>query len=792
MKLNGQNRRTFAEVKPVFTVLFLSFVLAACQTTAPNLETPKTPTPEDGRVLRSRLSNVTSFATYYLNPSDQSVTDQLGHLDLAIVQPSITDDQRRTIQVLGNAVAYLAIGEIGPNNDYYVNGQTLKGSQVIAQHQSDGWFVGINKSYGAPLINLANAQARDFVISQGQVLIDRRFDGLFLDTVDDAELFNVGDPAAQFDNVFVTLYAGRPNYATMKRAYIDTVKTLRRRLGNIDLIQNGGFDTLLDAENPSGGTERYIDAVMHESATTYYRPAAGSVDSTNPGNYTSWRDYYRDGSVNQTNRDEDKAFRDNRDAHARTYKSHGGVVLAQDFAVPNRTDLFCYAYARAKTEGWIPSYADAFFTQAYPYPDKSVTNLSYEGCATYDFETEPDYQVVFNPRVAYAAKGRSTRLNFQVASIRNGNANVRLSLDGLPGGVTGSLSANAVIAGSGTPVNLELTVDANTASGELIIPVRTTSSGESTVYDLRLVVIEPTEGLIVSNAGDSTLLAFDDLTTLNATSASSRKFTGARQAWTIITDPSGNQYAAERIADATKPARILKFAPYNFSSPVQVITDGLNVPTALAVDTSGNLWAANYGTTANVCVNPEVIYYTPNSSVKTGGFLLSNPSLYGCPKQIAFSGGRLWVATTYGLLLSYSDPTTTPTLASVTNFPDMLGEIGSLAFDSSGNLWLTGILGTQGSVIRVAASGVPAVAGNIYAAPVDASSVTRLTNGLPNPFGLTFDSLGNLWIVNQSDVGGGVGSLVKFAATSLNDSAASPVLSLPLPTRYTLGIASLR
>ncbi len=782
----------------MLSVVALSLGLVACQQTAPEPQQPTSPTLTAQALSNSRLAGIKSFATYY-NLPDLPTLDRLSKLELAIVQPNITDDQRRAIQTLGNAVVYLAIGEIGPGNNYYVGGQTLTGQQIINQHGADNWFVGVNKSYNAPLLNLTNPAVRNFVLEQADALSDRGFDGLFLDTADDAELFTTGNPVLRFENSFVVLNANRPDYATMKRAYIDTIKALRSTLGTPILIQNGGFDLLLDRENNNDGSERVVDAVMHEVATTLYRPVGGSTDTLAAANYSSWRDYYRDTSLPQAQRDADKSFRDNRDAHAREYRGRGGVVLAQDFAVPARQDLICWAYSRAKSERWVPSYADAFFAQLFDFPETTAAIKANEGCGGYNFTISPDYSLTATPRVAYSAQGRSSALSLKLGSIKGYNANVTFSLGTLPAGITANLTPGVVAAGSSAPVTLNLSVTSSRAPGELIVPVRATSQGYTTVYDFRLVVVAPNERLLVTNAGNSTLLAFDNIATLTSASSAQVGASGIRQGWSVIADANGYSYVAERVSDPSTPARILKYAPYNLSMPVQEITQGLNLPTGLAVDASGSLFVANFGGTAqgnNPCTDGEVIRFAPGSSLKSGGFTITtNPNLvYGCPKQLAFGAdGRLWVTTSFGLLLSYSHTGTTAQLETVTQFSGSISEINSLTFDAAGNLWISGKLGTAGTVLKLPATKLPAAVANPYTVNIPSSDVTVYHNGLYEPFGLSFDAAGNLWVVNQTDASGtGPGGLLEFTAASLGASTATPALTLPLPSRFTLAVAVQR
>jgi streptogramin lyase len=66
-------------------------------------------------------------------------------------------------------------------------------------------------------------------------------------------------------------------------------------------------------------------------------------------------------------------------------------------------------------------------------------------------------------------------------------------------------------------------------------------------------------------------------------------------------------------------------------------------------------------------------------------------------------------------------------------------DAGALAFDSSGNLWMS--LGCQGRIVRL----TPAQ----YAGSGTLSPTVQIS-GLTNPKGIAFDSLGNLWVADQT------------------------------------------
>ena len=202
-------------------------------------------------------------------------------------------------------------------------------------------------------------------------------------------------------------------------------------------------------------------------------------------------------------------------------------------------------------------------------------------------------------------------------------------------------------------------------------------------------------------------------------------------------------------------------------------------PKALAFDPSGNLWVVD-------TTNDRVLEFAhPFSTDEAASTVIgqssfttrANPSpptasSLSSPKDVAFSGGDLWVADNNARVLEYIPGTgecpegqlCTGMSASIeigqapgegaftSNACDIgassVCDIDGIAFDPSGNLWVgdhgndrvlefaVGSLGTDGPSASV-----------VIGAPnftTDSDSTTQST--LQGPSGLTFDSSGNLWV----------------------------------------------
>jgi sugar lactone lactonase YvrE len=186
----------------------------------------------------------------------------------------------------------------------------------------------------------------------------------------------------------------------------------------------------------------------------------------------------------------------------------------------------------------------------------------------------------------------------------------------------------------------------------------------------------------------------------------------------------------------------------------------LNAPAGLTFDASGNLWVANAGSNT-------VVEFTASQLASSGSptpavtISASGQSLVG-PSGIAFdTSGNVWVANevvstvvkfTPAQLAASGAPTPAVTLDPNAN--SISGPI-MIAFDAKGDLWFAN--GFSNTLVafaprQLAASGSPT------------PTVTLSTNSgsLDFPFGLAFDGSGDLWVSNISG-----GSVVEFSAAQI-------------------------
>ena len=180
--------------------------------------------------------------------------------------------------------------------------------------------------------------------------------------------------------------------------------------------------------------------------------------------------------------------------------------------------------------------------------------------------------------------------------------------------------------------------------------------------------------------------------------------------------------------------------------------------TGLAYDGSGDLWAAN-------TLGGKIVEFTP-SQLGVGGTQAPAVSLtVSDPVGIAFDGtGNLWVAEgTSNQVVEYSrssiahsgTPSPTVVLSSDSTTPHSLVNPFGLAFDGSGNLWVSNLSGS--SIVEFTLTQI-----SLTGSPRPHAVLKGPTTHLTDPNGLAFDALGNLWVADSSSTW-----ITKFTPTEL-------------------------
>jgi sugar lactone lactonase YvrE len=243
-------------------------------------------------------------------------------------------------------------------------------------------------------------------------------------------------------------------------------------------------------------------------------------------------------------------------------------------------------------------------------------------------------------------------------------------------------------------------------------------------------------------------------------------FDSSHNLW--VADAYGNRVLEYKTPLSTHEAASVVIGQSSFTalSPATSST-GLNTPNALAFDSSGNLWVVDSS-------NDRVVEYkAPLSTGEAASLVIGQPSFttnyytvtnstsLNSPYGLAFdSGGNLWVADLLnGRILEYTTPFSTREAASLvigepsfTVANDVVSKTGlnapnSLTFDSSGNMWVV-----DGH--RVLEYGAPFATHEAASLVIGQntftnSSTVTTSKGLDTPSGLAFDSSGNLWVADK-------------------------------------------
>jgi sugar lactone lactonase YvrE len=246
-----------------------------------------------------------------------------------------------------------------------------------------------------------------------------------------------------------------------------------------------------------------------------------------------------------------------------------------------------------------------------------------------------------------------------------------------------------------------------------------------------------------------------------------------------VLDAAGNLWVANgnnTIAEYAKSALAQSGNPV----PVVVLTStagrSIDSPSGLAFDSAGDLWVTNSGLSSS----GSVVEFAPGQLAASGNpapavTISSNGTNIHGPYGLAFdSSGNLWVFNYSGnTVVKFAanqlgtSGTTIPavTLTMPGSGPSSCGPNGA-AFDASGNLWVPCY--SQNEVVEIAQSSLGATG-----TPIPAVTLTANSNSLNEPEYATFDSSGNLWVVNS-----GSSTVVEFTAAQLTSPSPVPAVTL--------------
>ena len=321
-------------------------------------------------------------------------------------------------------------------------------------------------------------------------------------------------------------------------------------------------------------------------------------------------------------------------------------------------------------------------------------------------------------------------------------------------------------------------MNANLVLGQTSFTTSTAGNSASGLYGPFYLTTDSSGNVWVADSFNSRVVAFAPPFT-NGMSATTivgwPSFTGsgAYQAWfnyvtALAFDSSGNLW----VTDAGNEALLRFPAPISSGEgPNLVIGQGQNTltsPTGIAVDSSGNLWASDLD-------NDRVLQFTPpytngmnanivlGQSSFTANTFAPSQSALGGPWGVTFdASGNLWVSDdSASRVMRYTPPfasgmssnlvlgQSTFTADAPSTSQAGLNFSTYMAFDSSGNLWVSDT--DNNRILRFNAPFSTGESASLVigqsAFTTDGTGTTQTT--LNAPFGIAFDSSGNLWVSDQ-------------------------------------------
>jgi uncharacterized protein (TIGR01370 family) len=190
------------------------------------------------------------------------VGEQIGNYDVAVLDPSIPAAAIARRNPHAILLGYLSLGEVHSGRDYF------------ADVEAEGLLLRPNANWpDARFIDLRDRRWHKRVIEKlVPEILAKGFDGIFFDTLDDAEFLETQDPK---------------QFAGMVDAAADLLRAIRQRFPGVQLMVNRGFAVLPRAAGA-------FDMLLGESVFTTYDTTSGAYKLAAEADYQWQIDRMRD------------------------------------------------------------------------------------------------------------------------------------------------------------------------------------------------------------------------------------------------------------------------------------------------------------------------------------------------------------------------------------------------------------------------------------------------------------------------------------------------------------------
>ena len=333
-------------------------------------------------------------------------------------------------------------------------------------------------------------------------------------------------------------------------------------------------------------------------------------------------------------------------------------------------------------------------------------------------------------------------------------------------------------------------------------PIAIIGGPNTTLNDPQGIALDSSGNIYVADLGAISVLVFPalgantGLLNESPTATISGSSTGLKFPQGIALDSSGNIYVAN-----LGPSSLLVYLPLGSStgllneSPIATISGsstGLKFPEGIAVDSSGNIYAADFGAASVIVYQPLGSNTGPLNEVPIATISGSNTGLVG-PYGLALdSSANIYVADSAVAKVFVYPPLATntgllnesPTITIGGNNTGLNSPSG-IGLDSSGKIYVVNL----SSVLVYQPLG--SSTGPLNEAPTTAISTT-MTTGVSYPKGIALDTSGNIYVADCPVCYGGSGApgvYVYPAGSNANTAPSAAIIGTSTGLEEPQGIA---